>query len=327
MINLIELSKYNNLELKTYSFILYGLVHIKSSKNVVRQYINKINRIVSSANPSYSCEWYNSKDYNEKILINESIKELTSFKYNLDKSINIDDYLQYIYGLFISFDYLNNNKYIFCGSQLLLSLCEQNILYKDTLSTTIINLYICLLTYIKNLNDIGHLPCTGIYIKLLEPYVLIITPIIEDILTQTIHFNIWEIGELLIYTLKVRKLLEYSKHTETLYNLYDFLIKNCILALTRIKFDKYRVNKDAYKWFNICVGLEAINILHYNYVNDFITRDKYYIKIRRLREFYRLKNDIIINFKKYSFNKTNWMDNVVLNVVVYGNTRHPILFI
>ena len=325
--NLVELSKSNHLDLKTCSFILYGLIHIKSSKIVVRKYINKINGVVSSTHSTHSGEWYDSKDSNEKILINESIKELASFKYKLDKTININDYLHYIYGLFIALDYLNNNKYIFCGSQLLLSLCEQALLDEDILPTTIINLYICLLTYIKNLNDISHIPSAVIYIKLLEPYVLILNPVVEDIIGQTIHFNKWEIGELLVYTLKVRKLLEYSKHKETLYNLYDFLIKTCAMALTRIKFLKYSVNNDAYQWFNICIGLEAINILHYNYTNDFITRDKYYIKIRRLREFYRLKHDIITNFKIYSFNKGNWRDNVALNSAVYWNTRHPILFI
>jgi hypothetical protein len=148
------------------------------------------------------------------------------------------------------------------------------------------------------------------------------------------NYSLGRIGFLLTSCLKIRKLIHRSKshkfitnfiRLEELYKLYEIVLDNSLTALRACKFTPCRVNNDGYKWFGICIGLEAVNILFYNYINDFIDKDKYFSKIKILMDFYKLKRTILTNFSTYSFNKGNWNSYKDINSMMLRNTQYPIL--
>ena len=134
--------------------------------------------------------------------------------------------------------------------------------------------------------------------------------------------------------LKIRKLIDFAKsHTfitkyislEDLYQLYEILLDNSLKALRACDFPRHKANNDGYRWFGICIGLEAINILYYNYTNNYIDNDNYLKQVRLIMGFYKLKRFIRENFSTYSYNNGNWDDHKDINIVMFFNTQYPIL--
>jgi hypothetical protein len=259
-------------------------------------------------------------------------KYIRTYIKNVHKTIfnnEVNGITNWLYSLIKTSQHLNNSKYLYQACQIMLTNYDQIPNELDlfiTLNTLILNLY-------RQLNK------NKTYRDSLMTHLEAITPnIIKYIETPGISMfatdSIGSIGFLLTSCLKIRKLIHRSKsHTfitkyispEELYKLYEILLDNSLTALRACKFTPYRVNNDGYKWFGICIGLEAVNILFYNYINDFIDNDKYFSKIKILMDFYKLKRIILTNFSTYSFNKGNWNSYKDINSMMLCNTQYPIL--
>ena len=240
----------------------------------------------------------------------------------------------WIYSLIKTSQHLNDSNYLFQACQIIITKYEQ--IPND------LDLFITLNTLILNLDTKLNKLSTKIikmYRDSLMKHLETITPTIlkyieNPEISQLTAYSIGSIGFLLTSCLKIRKLIHSSKsrkfitifiRLDELYKLYEILLDNSLVALRACKFTPHRVNTDGYKWFGICIGLEAINILFYHYINDFIYRDKYLSQIKILMDFYKLKRLIIANFSTYSFNKGNWEDHKDINTMMLRNTTFPIL--
>jgi hypothetical protein len=271
---------------------------------------------------------------------------------------------KWVYSLIKTSQHLNDRRYLYQACQLMLTLCEKNMDYHagstifyyprkmnvsltEPLETSEIDhdpldVFITLNTLILNLKRTSKLnklstQTNNVYKQILLDYLETTTNRVYEYLdnpSRLYTIDALGIGFLLTSCLKIRKLIHHSKShkfitkfisLEELYKLYEILIDNSLTALRACKFTPYRVNNDGYKWFGICIGLEAINILFYNYSNNYIDQDKYFKKIKILMGFYNLKRFIRGNFSTYSFNKGNWDAHKDINIVMFFNTEFPIL--
>jgi len=125
------------------------------------------------------------------------------------------------------------------------------------------------------------------------------------------------LGEYLKYCYKIKRLFNNKIiKKKDLLSLYHSIINKSLKSLRKLRFNAFTINNDMYKWFNLCIGLEAIKILKFKNNN---------IKIKQLLEFYYLKNKINNNAIHYSYRTRNWNKHLLINKVIYENMFYPIL--
>ena len=271
---------------------------------------------------------------------------------------------KWVYSLIKTSQHLNDSRYLYQACQLMLTLCEKNMDYHsdstklyyprkmnvfltEPLQTTEIShdpldVFITLNTLILNLritsrkNKLSS-PTNRVYKKILLEYLETASKRVHEYLVNPKRLYTTDplgIGFLLTACLKIRQLINFSKShkfitkhitLENLYRLYEILLDNSLNALRACDFNPHKANNDGYRWFGICIGLEGINILHYNYINYYIDRDKYLKNVKLLMGYYKLKRIIRENFSTYSFNKGNWDAHKDINIVMFFNTEYPIL--
>jgi hypothetical protein len=263
-------------------------------------------------------------------------KYIRTYIKNVHTTMEVNGITNWIYSLIKTSQHLNDSKYLYQACQIMLTNYDQIPNELDlfiTLNTLILNL--TLSSQLNKLSDKSY----KIYRDSLMTHLEAITPnIIKYIEKSDISLiatdSLESIGFLLTSCLKIRKLIHRSKshkfitnfiRLEELYKLYEIVLDNSLTALRACKFTPYRINNNGYKWFDICIGVEAINILFYHYINDFIDRDKYLAKIKILMGFYKLKRIILTNFSTYSLNKGNWDSYKDINSMMLRNTEFPIL--
>jgi hypothetical protein len=271
---------------------------------------------------------------------------------------------KWVYSLIKASQHLNDSRYLYQACQLMLTACEKNMDYHDgsaefyyprkmnvsltapiqpsEISHDPLDVFITLNTLILNLRQTSKInklsrQTNNVYQKILLDYLELATKRVYGYLDNPSRLytnDALGIGFLLTSCLKIRKLIEYAKsHTfitkyispENLYKLYEILLDNSLKALRTCDFNRYKANNDGYRWFGICIGLEAINILFYNYTNNYIDNDKYFKKVKLIMGFYNLKRFIRENFSTYSYNNGNWDDHKDINIVMFFNTEFPIL--
>ena len=221
-------------------------------------------------------------------------------------------------------------------------------LYNDTINVTkwIYSLIIAT-HYTQNINYLNHsclliLDLISKYDNVLEVFITLhmllinlkkynschinsIENAINSLNISHIDSNNIELSQLLLYSFRLRLIIHYAKHKAELYNLYDFIINDISIKLRKIKFNTCIINNDGYKWFNLCIGLEALNLLDSYYDNNYIKKDKYSIKIKQLLRYLFLKRAIIKNFETFSYKKGNWKKYKDLNIITYINLKYPSL--
>jgi len=271
---------------------------------------------------------------------------------------------KWVYSLIKASQHLNDRRYLYQACHLMITLCEKNMDYHDDsnefsyprkmnvaltapiqtseISHDPLDVFITLNTLILNLRQTSNIntlstPTNNVYKHILLDYLETSSKRVHEYLDNPSRLYTNDplgIGFLLTSCLKIRKLIELSKShtfitkyisTENLYKLYENLLDNSLRALRACNFHRHKANNDGYKWFGICIGLEAINILFYNYINNYIDKDKYFKQVKILMGFYNLKRFIRENFMTYSYNNGNWDSHKDINIVMFFNTEYPIL--
>ena len=272
--------------------------------------------------------------------------------------------IKWIYSLIKASQHLNDSRYLYQACHLMLTVCEKNMDYHDgssefyyprkmnvsltepiqtsEISHIPLDVFITLNIIILNLRETSKInklsrQTNNVYKQILLDYLETATNRVYEYLDNPSRLYTNDslgIGFLLTSCLKIRKLIEFSKsHTfitkyislEELYKLYEILLDNSLKALRTCNFNHHKINIDGYRWFGICIGLEAINILFYNYTNNYIDNDNYFKQVKIMMGFYNLKRFIRENFMTYSYNKGNWHDHKDINIVMFFNTEYPIL--
>ena len=241
------------------------------------------------------------KNKKSKKIINVYIQHVHDNWKLYNDTINVT---KWIYSLIIATHYTKNIKYLNHSCLLILDLISKN--------NNFLEVFITLHMLRINLKRYkSH------HVKLIENA-------INSLNISHIESNI-ELSQLLLYSFRLRLIIHYTKHRTELYNLYDFIINDISIKLRKIKFNKCIINNDAYKWFNLCIGLEALNLLDSYYHNNYIKKDKYSIKIKQLLRYFYLKRAIIKNFETFSYKKGNWKKYKDLNIITYINLKYPSL--
>ena len=318
-----------------YSYKLLNLIQTKSSKNVVKKFINNVHTHFSIYNGeklkrNIILNWYSSLTPNNLDLIRHSVNGLVNIKGGLLSNRNIphiwfDHNIKWIHSLLIATDYLKCDTYIYIICQLILTLGEKNIDFNHfgvlwypkkmdinfnspigseqnkCASLDIIIIISQLLTILKEKKN----SINSLYITLLIPFLN------RKVSHDYFYNDPYEIGQCLINCLHLRKIIAFNR---SYYPIYENLIKCSLQNLKTIKFDIYIQHCDAYKWLELCRGLYSIKILDSYYKNKFISYDKYHHDIKHILQYYHLIHKINTNFKTYSLN-TN---NSHINDIVYS---------
>ena len=289
--------------------------------------------------PNLKC--FESLSHQKQELLNESVKGLKNIKGGLrigkaEQGLEPGIYLHYItkwvYSLIVASKHLKNPKYLYLACQLMLTLCEKNIntrtdgstyypkkmdvfllspIQTSEISHDPLDVFITLSTLIINLKHLKpkQTPTIKLYIKML-------TSMLENNIPKVIEYidnpkilhtsDPLGIGFLLVSCLKIRLIIKYNIiDTKLLYKLYEIVLKQSRISLNKLRFNKHSINNDAYRWYGLCIGLEAIKILDNYYINKKFT-DKYNKNVKVILKYYGMKNNIISNFKNYTYNKGNW---------------------
>jgi len=212
---------------------------------------------------------------------------------------------KWIYSLIIATHYTQNNKYLNHSCLLIHDLISKY----DNVLEILITLHMLIINLKRYKSH---------HIKSIEKS-------INALNISYIESNNIELSQLLLYSFRLRLIIHYTKDKAELYNLYDFIINNISIKLRKIKFNTCIINNDAYKWFNLCIGLEALKLLDSYYDNNYIKKDKYSIKIKQLLRYLFLKRAIIKNFETFSYKKGNWEKYKDQNIITYINLKYPSL--
>jgi hypothetical protein len=339
----------------TSSYGLLALIQSKTSHYIIKKYISKVHSILGTfdnTDLAPNLKWFQSLNGEGKALLNESVKGLKNIRgkvkqgeqgeqgeQGLEPGIYLHYITKWVYSLIVASKHLKNPKYLYLACQLMLTLCEKNMdvflllpMQTSEISHDPLDVFITLATLIINLKHLtpSPKPTIKLYIKLL-------TSMLDNNIPRIIEYNPKRlntlepipsgIGFLLVSCLKIRLIINYKiMDNSILYKLYELLLKQSRSSLSKIRFNVNGINNDAYKWYGLCIGLEAINTLNYYYINK-IFNDKYNSTIKILLKYYGLKHTIIKNFNTYSYNKGNWDDHKDINIVMFINTKYPILSI
>ena len=332
------------------SYGLLTLIQAKTSHSIIKKYISKVHSILGSfdnTDLASKLKWVQSLNGVDKTLLDESVKGLKNIrcglaKQGVDHEIYINYITKWVYSLIVASKYLKNPKYLYLACQLMLTLYEHNL---NTINTILpiqtlefshesLDVFITLASLIINLKHLLPLqsPTIKLYIKLLTSMLENNIPRIIDYINNPKRLNTLEpiplgIGFLLVSCLKIRLIINYKiMDNSILYKLYELLLKQSRSSLNKIRFNVHGINNNAYRWYGLCIGLEAINTLNHYYINK-IFNDKYNSNIKILLKYYGLKHSIIKNFKTYSYNKGNCHEYQDINCVMFLNTKYPILSI
>lgn len=153
-----------------------------------------------------------------------------------------------------------------------------NTIQTSEISYDPLDVFITLSTLIINLKHLYHTPTIKLYIKLLSSMLENNIPRIIEYIHNPKRLNTSDslgIGFLLVSCLKIRLIIKYNIiDSKLLYNLYELVLKQSRISLNKLRFNTYSINNDAYRWYGLCIGLEAIKILDNYYINKKFT-DKY----------------------------------------------------
>ena len=309
------------------SYKLHILIKEKSPHCLIKKYISQVHNILHCFQKIFDDpKWISDLNYLEKELLYISVKEFKNIKLYIPEYIT-----KWIYSLIIASKYLKSSKYIYLASQFMITLIN-NVEYVNINDLHKLDIFITISILLINLKHLEqkHTPIIKLYIKLL-------TFILENNIPRIIEYihntkpldtnDPYELGFLLECCLKIRLIIQYNIiDNKLLYKLYEQLLKQSRLSLNNIQFKTHRINNDAYRWYNLCIGLESIKILNNYYINNkFI--DKYYNNVKIIYKYYVLKRNIINNFNTYSYNKGNWNKYNDINMIMLKNTDFPILSI
>jgi hypothetical protein len=348
LLSLIQAKKSNSI-IKKYISNVHSILGSFDNTNLAQKQTPKL-------------KWFQSLSYEKQTLLNDSVKGLKNIKGGLrigkaEQGLEPGIYLHYItkwvYSLIVASKHLKNPKYLYLACQLMLTLCEKNIdtrsdgstyyprkmdvfllspIQTSEISHDPLDVFITLASLIINLKHLSPslTPTIKLYIKLLTSMLDNNIPRIIEYIDNPKRLNTLDalgIGFLLVSCLKIRLIINYKiMDNSILYKLYELLLKQSRSSLNKIRFNVRGINNDAYRWYGLCIGLEAINTLNYYYINK-IFNDKYNSIIKILLKYYGMKRNIIKNFKTYSYNKGNWNGHKDINIVMFINTKYPILYI
>ena len=228
---------------------------------------------------------------------------------------------------------------------------QTNEIAHDPLDVFIIlmNLIYCFIKQEKN-EEVKNL-----YLELLIDKLIINIPRIEELNNspeKLENSDLLGVGFLFVSCYKIRillnkfrsKIFKNNKLLDKLYRKYSYqdileLLKLLYLNLLNqsdicndkhIDFTEDIVHENAYRWFGISIGFQAIKnlqklsstILNKNYKTnslDFKTQKT----IEKIMKIYHIRNNIHQNFNTYSYRKSNWNDHIDINIVTYLYSKNP----
>jgi len=283
------------------SYKLHILIKEKSPHCLIKKYISQVHSIL---------------DYFQNTQL--QIKPIRFYEFY------INYITKWIYSLIITSKHLKSSKYIYLASQFMITLIN-NVDYVNINELHKLDIFITLSTLLINLKHFKQTPSIKLYIKLLKSYLNLYYQIDNSKILNT--NDPYELGFLLESCLKIRLIIKYNIiDSKLLYKLYDRLLKQSRISLNKIQFKQYSINSDAYKWYSLCIGLEAIKILDNYYINKKFN-DIYNKNVKVILKYYSMKRNIISNFKNYSYNKGNCNAHKDINMIMLENTDYPILTI
>ena len=319
----------------TSSYGLQSLIKEKKSHFIIKKYITQVHSILDCFHKTdIQHKWLSDLSQLEKEFLHISVKEFKNIKLSIDEDeLFIKHINKWIYSLIITSTHLKNPQYLYLASQFMITLVN-NSNYLNLNDSDKIDCFITLAILLINLKQLLYhkiqIPTIKLYINLLTSMLENNSPRIIEYINNPNTLYItdpYEIGFLLESSLKLRLIIKYNIiDSKLLYKLYERLLKKSRISLNKIQFKTHSINNDAYKWYSLCIGLEAIKILNNYYINNKCV-DKYYNNVKIISKYYGLKRNIIKNFKTYSYNKGNWNDCKDNNIVMFVNTEFPILSI
>ena len=125
-----------------------------------------------------------------------------------------------------------------------------------------------------------------------------------------------------VFTKMSYKKNKFSKLINELYKNLLFVSENCMREYCNFKKDK--VNNDAYRWFGISIGLQSIKMLDKKFIKKSKNKKEMEL-IKKLSEFYSIRNDIHNNYNTISFRRGNWNEHKDISIVTFLYAKNPIL--
>ena len=126
----------------------------------------------------------------------------------------------------------------------------------------------------------------------------------------------------ILFTKMSYKKKEFSKLINELYQNLLSVSDTCIREYCNFKKDE--VNDDAYRWFGISIGLKAIKILETKFIKKSKNKEEIQL-IKKLTQYYNIRNDIHDNYNTISFRKGNWEEHKDINIVTFLYSKNPII--
>ena len=119
-----------------------------------------------------------------------------------------------------------------------------------------------------------------------------------------------------------QKKIKFSKLINELYQNLLFVSENCMSEYCNFKNDK--VNDDAYRWFGISIGLKAIKMLEQKFAKKSKNKKEMEL-IKKLSQYYDIRNDIHNNYNTISFRRGNWNEYKDISIVTFLYSKNPII--
>ena len=247
-----------------------------------------------------------------------------------------------------------NNKYPRKMNQKLQEPLEMSEISHDPLDVfiSIINLIISINKNIMNIKPDKDKKEEEKINKVRDIYVRLLIKALEKNIPRIIEYNknpkslitndILGIGFLLTSCYKIRIILnkQRSKMLDTIFSkmsfkknkfiklinsLYQnllFVSENCMSEYCNFK--KNEANDDAYRWFGISIGLRAIKMLEQKFLKKSKNKEEMEL-IKKLSDFYILRNDIHNNYNTTSFRRGNLKEHKDISIVTFLYSKNPIL--
>lgn len=115
---------------------------------------------------------------------------------------------------------------------------------------------------------------------------------------------------------------KFIKLINSLYQNLLFVSENSMREYCNFK--KNEVNDNAYRWFGISIGLRAIKMLEQKFLKKSKNKEEMEL-IKKLSDFYGIRNDIHNNYNTTSFRRGNWEEHKDISIVTFLYSKNPIL--
>ena len=125
-----------------------------------------------------------------------------------------------------------------------------------------------------------------------------------------------------VFTKMSYKKNKFIKLINSLYQNLLFVSENCMREYCNFK--KNEINDDAYRWFGISIGLRATKMLEQKFLKKSKNKEETEL-IKKLSDFYSLRNDIHNNYNTTSFKRGNWEEHKDISIVTFLYAKNPIL--